>query len=266
MPPYHTIIKIESGETAQVILNRPKLNLFNEQMITELIHVWHSLQHRTDIRFIILSAKGVAFSAGADLKEFAALVGKEDKELEKARLLQLRGHELMNSLQNLEQITIAAVQGAALGGGMAIAMACDFRIMTKESYFGIPETSLGTFFTWGCTPRLVQMVGKSRAMELIMAWDRISARDAFLFGLANRVVGESRLMEAVHKLIAKIGARSPHAVRISKKIANAASLQGFGNIFAYEPEICQYLIQLGDIEKQLKKFQKNPSNAGPISK
>ena len=94
-------------------------------------------------------AQGDHFTAGIDLADFKA----EEFTPEAARYGQLAGHELMRSLESVEQITIAALKGAVIGAGMAVAMACDFRIMAEDSYYGVPETMIGVYFTWGCTPR-----------------------------------------------------------------------------------------------------------------
>jgi enoyl-CoA hydratase/carnithine racemase len=157
------------------------MNLFNQQMVEELIQVWHSLRHNTSVRFVILAARGKHFSAGIDLREIA----EADLSATDARRLQLAGHEVMRSLENVEQVTVAALQGIVCGAGMAVAQACDFRIMSEDSYFVVPETTIGTYYTWGCTPRLVRMVGASKAMEIVMTCDPIPAREAYRLNLAN---------------------------------------------------------------------------------
>ena len=142
---YKTILVDQNNETMTVRLNRPKLNLFNGQMMEELIHVWRSLQTNTSVRFVILTAEGKHFSGGVDLDEFT----KAEFKPEDARYQQLVGHELMRTLENLEQITFCAMRGVVCGAGMAVAQTCDFRIMTQDSYFLVPETNVGTYYTWG---------------------------------------------------------------------------------------------------------------------
>jgi enoyl-CoA hydratase/carnithine racemase len=254
MRDYRTLEFEMEGEIARVFLNRPKLNLFNEEMIEELIDLWYSFRRNRDTRFIILGARGDNFSGGADLKEIEKGICQKDWLPENARYQQLSGHELMRSLESLEQITIAALQGAVIGAGMAIAMACDFRIMAEGSYFSVPEANVGTYFTWGCTPRLVRMVGASKAMEIIMTCDPIPAQEAYRLGLANRVVAKERLMEEAHEFVKKIASRSPTAVRITKKIALGASMQGFGNMFICEPELMQGLVFTGETEEGITAF------------
>ena len=257
MSNYETLIVDQSEETMMVTLNRPKLNLFNQQMVEELIQVWHSLRHNTNARFVILTAQGNHFSAGADLKE----IGDGELSAVDARRLQLAGHELMRSLENVEQVTVAALRGIVCGAGMAIAQACDFRIMSEDSYFVVPETNIGTYYTWGCTPRLVRMVGASKAMEIIMTCDPISAQEAYRLNLTNKVVPDNNLMENTREFIAKISSRSPTCIRITKKIALGASMEGFGNMFVCEPELMQEVVYTGETREGIQAFiQKRPPN------
>jgi len=167
----------------------------------------------------------------------------------------------MRALESLEQVTVAALKGVVIGAGMAAAMACDFRIMAEDSYFNVPETIIGTYFTWGCTPRLVRMVGASKAMEIIMLCEPISAQEAYRLGLANRVVPAASLMEATHEFIAKIAAKSPTSIRLTKKIAIGSSLREFGNTFMIEPELMQILALNGETVEGVEAFfQKRPAN------
>ncbi len=245
MNDYKTLKVEQLDEIVVVNLNRPPLNLFNSQMIEELISLWQSLRLNTSIRFIVIKGAGKHFSAGADLNDITA----EGITPEKARIAQLAGHEMMRSLENLEQVTVAALNGVVIGAGMAIAMACDFRIMTEDSYFNVPEIAVGTYFTWGCTPRLVRMVGASKAMEIIMTCDPIQSEDAYRLGLVNKVVSKDSLIKMTHEFIGKIASKSPTCVRITKKIALGAAMEGFGNMFISEPELMQILALNGETEE-----------------
>ncbi|MCP4756669.1 MAG: enoyl-CoA hydratase/isomerase family protein, partial [Proteobacteria bacterium] len=140
MSDYQTIEFEQSDETVTIVLNRPKLNLVNAQMITELIDAFHSLRNNPSARFVIVTAQGDHFSAGIDMKE----IDKTDFTPEDARIQQLNGHEMMRSLENLEQVTVAALRGIVCGAGMALAQACDFRIMSEDSFYLVPETNIGT--------------------------------------------------------------------------------------------------------------------------
>jgi len=252
---YETLKYEQSGEIVTVTLNRPKLNLFNTQMLEDLIHVWHSLRMNREARFVILTAQGDHFSAGADLIQF----GSGEFSPEDARYQQLAGHEMMRSLESLEQVTVCAMRGVVCGAGMAVAQACDFRIMTEDSYYIVPETNVGTYYTWGCTPRLVRMVGASKAMEIIMTCDPIPAQEAYRLNLANKVVPNDSLMEATNEFISKMASRSPTCIRITKKIALGASMEGFGNMFICEPELMQGVVYTGETKEGMAAFlQKRP--------
>lgn len=219
-------------------------------MIEELIQVWHGLHRNTSARLVILTAVGDHFSAGADLTE-ASTSGYNPEE---ARIQQLAGHELMRSIETAEQITVAALRGAVVGAGMAVAQACDFRIMTEDSYYCVPETMIGIYYSWGCTPRLVRMAGASKAMEIIMTCDPVPAQEAHRLNIANKIVPNDTLVEATKDFIAKIAAKSPTCIRIVKKIALGASMEGFGNMFMIEPELVQGVIHTGEIQEGIAAF------------
>jgi enoyl-CoA hydratase/carnithine racemase len=250
MVPYETVQCEQIGEILTVTLNRPEMNLFNQKMVEELIEIWHGLRGNRHVRFVILTGQGRHFTAGVDLKEY----GDRDIDPEEARMQQLAGHELMRSLENLEQVTVAALRGVVCGAGMAVAQACDFRIMTEDSYLVVPETNIGTYYTWGCTPRLVRMIGASKAMEIIMTCEPVPAPEAYRLHLANRVVPNDSLMEATHEFVGKIASKSPTSIRITKKIALAASMQGFGNLFVCEPELMQGLVYTGEAREGIASF------------
>ena len=250
MQKYETIDVTQAGETVTIALNRPKLNLFNERMMRELTHAFSSQRENTAARFIILTARGEHFSAGIDLKE----INDGGFTPDDARMNQLLGHDLMKSIENVEQVTVASLRGIVCGAGLAVAQACDFRIMSRESFFLVPETQVGTFYTWGSTPRLVRMVGASKAMEIVMTCDPIDAKEAHRLNLANIVVEKDGLEEATQNFIAKIASKSPTSIRLTKKIALGASMQGFGNMFVCEPELMQELAYTGETDKGISAF------------
>lgn len=250
MEKYETLDITQAGEIVTVALNRPKLNLFNERMMRELAHAFSSQRENTTARFIILTARGEHFSGGIDLKE----INDRGFTAQDARMNQLLGHDLMRSIENVEQVTLAVLHGLVCGAGMAVAQACDFRIMSKESFFLVPETQIGTFYTWGCTPRLVRMVGASKAMEIVMTCDPVDAKEAHRLNLANRVVEKDDLEETTQTFIAKIAAKSPTSIRLAKKIAQGASMIGFGDMLVCEPELMQGLAHTGETHTGISAF------------
>lgn len=239
---YETLLVEKSEAIATVTLNRPqKLNAMSAQMLLEFGQLFNELRQDLATRFVIFTGAGRAFSAGADLTDRAVAMEGDIPPHDMGRLGQLGGHDFIRSLENLEQITIAAVNGFALGAGLVIAMGCDFRIASESASFGVPEANVGLFFTWGCTPRLTSLIGPAKAKELIMTCDRIDAEEALRIGLVNKVVPPDQLMEAARELVDKIAARGPLAIRITKKLVNAAAAPNFGDLYICEPELVERL-------------------------
>jgi enoyl-CoA hydratase/carnithine racemase len=238
---FETLLIERDGEVMTVTLNRPqKLNAVNDTMLDELTDLCASLRGDASTRFVIITGAGDAFCSGADLG--SALKNAEEKNeapYETARLQQLRGHEMMQRLERLEQVTIAAINGLCLGAGFAIALACDFRIVAENAVFGLPETRVGVFFTWGCTSRLTKLIGPARAKELIMTCDELLPREALLWGLANRLAAPPNLLKVARALADRIAVHGPLAIRMAKKVVDAASLQGIGDTWLCEPELVE---------------------------
>ena len=253
---YETLLIERKAHLVTVTLNRPeKMNTINEQMIRELLAFFTEMRSDPEARLIIFAARGNLFSAGADMSILEQLC--RDPSL--PRQGQLLGHEFMRTLENLEQVTIAAVNGPAAGAGMSLTMACDFRIASVKAGFSVPEAAVGVFFTWGCTPRLAALVGPSKAKELIMTCDMIDAREALQIGLVNQVVPEEELMAACLNMADKISKRSPLAIRMTKKITNAATASGFGDLYLCEPELVERIYVSGHPEEGVRAFiEKRP--------
>ena len=238
---YQTLLVEKTPPIVTVTLNRPeKLNAMNAQMLQELTQVLAELRTDTATRFVIFTGAGRAFSAGADLGQRGVEQPQEERpNYEGARLAQLAAHDMIRSLQNLEQVTIAAVNSYCLGAGLVVAMVCDFIIAAEDALFGVPETNVGTFFTWGASARLNRLVGPIRAKEMIMTCENVTAEQALAMGLANRVVPREKLMEAAREMVDKIAGKSPLSVRLTKKLVNAASTPGQGDVYMVEPELVE---------------------------
>ena len=190
-------------QIATVTINRPKaLNALNTQTLTELRECFAGLEERKDVRVVILTgAGGKAFVAGADISEMVDATPAE------GRAMALLAMETFNKLENMPQVTIAAVNGYALGGGCEISMSCDIRIAADNAVFGQPECGLGIIPGFGGTQRLARLIGKGRAKELIFTCDRIDAQEAYRIGLANQVVPAGELMDACRNYADKTGRR-----------------------------------------------------------
>ncbi|NND14742.1 MAG: enoyl-CoA hydratase [Eudoraea sp.] len=236
----NVLLEIE-GPIAVVTVNRPdKLNALNKETINELHQAMQSLDDDNDIRVIILTGSGQkAFVAGADIAEFADYTAKEGKHLSK------EGQEkLFNFVENLKTPVIAAVNGFALGGGLELAMACHFRVASHNARLGLPEVSLGVIPGYGGTQRLPQLVGKGRAMEMILTAGMIDADRALEYGLVNHVTSVEELIEYCKKTALKIASNSPIAISYAINAVNAGfnydqdgfqtEIKAFGACFATE--------------------------------
>ena len=181
------LMEVEN-EVAVVTINRPKsLNALNSETLAELDQCFGEIAERKDIRVVILTGSGTkAFVAGADISEMVNATPAE------GRKMGLLAKEAFLKLETMPQVTIAAVNGYALGGGCEISMACDIRVASDNAKFGQPETGLGILPGFGGTQRLPRLVGKGRAKELIFTCDQIDAQEAYRIGLANKVVYGSR--------------------------------------------------------------------------
>ena len=215
---YENILLTTENKIATITINRPtKLNALNKSTIYEIHHAVNVSDLNNDIRVLIITGSGdKAFVAGADILEFAQFTPDQGAELSA-----LGQETLFDFIENLKKPVIAAVNGFALGGGLELAMACHFRIASDNAKMGLPEVSLGVIPGYGGTQRLPQLVGKGRAMEMIMTAGMITAGDALRFGLVNQVVPQAELLETCNIIAQKIIKNSPFAISQAIKAVNA---------------------------------------------
>lgn len=213
---YETLLYEKRDGVGYVTLNRPeKLNALNNQVVEELDACFLAIQKDAEVRVVIVTGAGQkAFVAGADIKELAEKAPLQGKEFS------LRGQRVFNSIENLGKPVIAAVNGYALGGGCELALACTLRIASETARFGQPEVKLGIIPGYGGTQRLARLVGKGRALELILAGDPVSAQEAYRIGLVNQVVPAEGLTAAAEDLARKIVANAPVAVSLAMEAVN----------------------------------------------
>lgn len=206
---YKNILVAKENSIATVTVNRPtKLNALNKATIEELHQAFDELEQNYEIRAVILTGSGEkAFVAGADIAEFASF------SIEEGVQLATQGQDILfNFVENLKKPVIAAVNGFALGGGLELAMACHFRIASDNARMGLPEVSLGVIPGYGGTQRLPQLVGKGRAMEMIMTAGMVTAEEAYRTGLVNHIVPQSELLGFCNGIAQKIIKNSPLAI------------------------------------------------------
>lgn len=228
---YNNILIAKDNYTATVTINRPsKLNALNVTTIQELHHAFNALEADKSTRVIILTGSGEkAFVAGADIAEFAHFSIQEGAQLA------AQGQELLfDFVEKLRTPVIAAINGFALGGGLELAMSCHFRVASDNAKMGLPEVSLGVIPGYGGTQRLPQLVGKGRAMEMIMTAGMISADEAYRTGLVNHVVPQAELLTFCKGIADKILKNSPVAIGQAIKAVNANYAEG---VNGFEVEI-----------------------------
>jgi enoyl-CoA hydratase len=220
---YTNILIATENNIATITINRPtKLNALNVATISELQEAFKMAAEDAAIRVILLTGSGEkAFVAGADISEFANF------SIDEGTQLAAEGQEkLFDYIENLKTPVIAAVNGFALGGGLELAMACHFRVASENAKMGLPEVSLGLIPGYGGTQRLPQLIGKGRAMEMIMTAGMVTAQDAYRTGLVNHVVPEAELLDYCVSVAHKIIKNSPYAIGKAIKAVNANFKEG----------------------------------------
>lgn len=213
---YETLLVENSGPIVTVSINRPKaLNALNEQVLKDLKSCFESFKANKEIKAVIVTGSGEkAFVAGADIVSM-----QEMKPLEAQKFVEL-GHDCMKTIENLSVPVVAAVNGFALGGGLELALACDFIYASETAALGLPEVNLGIFPGFGGTQRLPRLIGTNRAKELIFTAQIIKAQDAYTMGLVNKVVAADKLMDEVNKTLNVILEKGPIAIQLAKKVIN----------------------------------------------
>jgi len=230
---FENILIEKTERIATIIINRPtKLNALNKKTIYELGVAFDQLQNDEATKVIVITGSGTkAFVAGADIAEFS------DFSVQQGAKLAAEGQEtLFDFVQNLEKPVIAAINGFALGGGLELAMAAHFRVTSTNAKMGLPEVSLGVIPGYGGTQRLAQLIGKGKAMEMIMTANMLSAEEALKNGLVNYVAEQEDLLPLCYKLAKKITRNSSTAIAAAIRAVNAN----------YDNDIDGYLVEINE--------------------
>ncbi len=235
---YQTLLTELDGDIFVITINRPdKLNALNRTVIEELSRAIDEVYTNPSIKSAIITGSGPkSFVAGADISEFSSLDAAGGKALAQ------RGQDLVFSkIENSPKPVIAAVNGFALGGGCELAMSCHFRVASEQAKFGQPEVNLGLIPGYGGTQRLVQLIGKGRAMELLMTGNMIDAGTALQYGLVNQVVPADELLPKAKSILQLINSKAPLAISACIKTVNAVfdetkngfelEINSFGELF-----------------------------------
>ena len=213
---YETLLYEVKDGIAYVTINRPKvLNALNDTVITELGQVFTAIKDDPQVKAVIITGAGEkAFVAGADITQLVDLNTQEGKAFA------AKGQAVFNLIENLGKPVIAAINGFALGGGCELAMACTVRLASTKAKLGQPEVNLGIIPGYGGTQRLPRLVGKGRAMELVLTGRMVDAQEAYQMGLVNKAVEPEKLMEEAEALARTIMSKGPVAVKLAMEAVN----------------------------------------------
>jgi enoyl-CoA hydratase/carnithine racemase len=214
-------LKIASeGRLARVVLERAeRRNAFSADLMREMIGAAAELAARRDIDAIVVSGSGGVFSAGADLKDATRWAG--GAPLLEQRETSSLGGRMARAWEELPQVTVAAIEGYAIGGGLALAVALDWRVIARDAFVSLPEISLGIPLTWGTLPRLVNLVGPARAKRLAILGERVDAETAQAIGLVEEVSDSGKALQVAEELLSKALDKPKHSVMMTKETVNA---------------------------------------------
>lgn len=237
---FENLLTSELNEVLVITINRPdKLNALNKKTVQEIGEAISYAKASREVKAVIITGSGAkSFVAGADISEFIGLSAEQGKKLSQL------GQDVFRTIETCPKPVIAAVNGFALGGGCELSMACHLRIASENAKFGQPEVNLGLIAGYGGTQRLIQYIGKTKAMELHMTADTITAEQALQLGLVNYVVPQEQLMTRCMELMEKIKSKSPKAITGVINSVNAyfengvdgfkSEVDEFGKCFATE--------------------------------
>jgi enoyl-CoA hydratase len=248
--PFENLLVDKSGAVAVVTVNRPKvLNALNAPTLDELRRVVLELQRDDSVRVLVLTGAGEkAFIAGADINELAVQTPISGREHA------LKGQHVFDLIENLGKPVIAAINGYALGGGCEVAMACTLRIAADTAKIGQPEINLGIIPGYAGTQRLARLVGKGKAMELVLTGMQITAAEAERIGLVNRVVPAASLMSEVRSFAASLANNAPIAMRYIMSAINKGLEMPFAEACVFEATLFGLVASTEDMREGTRAF------------
>jgi enoyl-CoA hydratase len=234
---------------ATITLQRPPANALSQGMIKELSAVFDDMEGKDQARVILIHGDGRFFSAGADIKEFTTVENMEDfSKLGKA------GQDLFERMERFPKPIIAAIHGAALGGGLELAMACHIRIVSEKAKLGLPELQLGLVPGFGGSQRLPRFVGTAKAAEMLFTSEPISGTAAVEFGLANMACPENEIFDTAMKMAEKIAQKSPVALSAAIQLLNFSKPSSFYEGVNKEAELFGKVFVSNDAKEGIQAF------------
>jgi enoyl-CoA hydratase len=234
---------------AEIAISRPPANALSSGLLKELSGVLDEIEETNEIRVVLIHGEGRFFSAGADIKEFTEVESSEDfSKLGKF------GQDLFERMEAFPKPIIAAIHGAALGGGLELAMGCHFRLVSETAKLGLPELQLGLVPGFAGTQRLPRLVGAARAAEMLFTSDPITGIQAVQYGLANHAFPEEELLENAFKLAKKIARKSPIALKAAIELLNYSKHGEFYNGVEKEAELFGKVFASEDGQEGISAF------------
>lgn len=247
---YETIKIEREDHVVWIVLNRPhRLNAINHTMMEELLDALTIVENDPGVRSVIITGEGDrAFSAGADISAFPKATPVMAEELSR------KGQKVFSTIEELSKPVIAAINGYALGGGLELALACDFRIASEHAELGSPEINLGIIPGWGGTQKLVRIVGLRNAKRLVMLGERLKAEEALHIGLVDKVVPFENLRDEARTLAKKLSDGPPVALKYAKYALNFGSQVPLEIGLRLESALMALLFSTNDVKRGIEAF------------
>ncbi|MBS4199908.1 enoyl-CoA hydratase [Bacillus sp. FJAT-49732] len=247
------------GNAAIITMNRPPANALSFELIQDIGNILDQLENDDEIRAILIHGEGRFFSAGADIKEFTGINNGE--EFSK---LAVNGQVVFEKIENFPKPIIAAIHGAALGGGLELAMSCHIRLVSENAKLGLPELQLGLIPGFAGTQRLPRLVGTAKAAEMLFTSDPLSGIDAVKWGLANHAFPEEQLLEKAKEMVHKIAAKSPLALRATIELLQFSKTPQFYEGVRHEAKKFGFVFDSEDGKEGIRAFleKRNPIFTG----
>ncbi len=213
-----TITREVSGSIGRLTLSRPdSLNPLSAQTLRELIDTAAWFDRRPDVKVVVVSGSGRAFCAGADLSAFTGSESQPTREMSDL------GRVMIEAVEAMKAVTIAAVHGHCVGAGVLLAAACDLRVATESTRWAIPEVDIGIPLAWGGIPRLVREIGPAATRELVLTCRPFTSREVYSLGMLNEVVDDDALAERVDRLAEQLSAKSSYTLRATLRAVDTAA-------------------------------------------
>lgn len=236
-------------KVAKVTINRPPANALAGALIAEINELLNDIEKDDNIRVVVLHGEGRFFSAGADIKEFTSV--SSGPEFSK---LASNGQQVFERIETFPKPIIAAIHGAALGGGLELAMSCHIRYVAEDAKLGLPELSLGIIPGFAGTQRLPRYVGMGKAYEMLFTSEPITGVDAVKWGLANKAVPQEQLLDEAMTLAKKIAQKSPIALRETIKVVQYAKTASFHEGVQAEADSFGVIFESEDAKEGIQAF------------